>query len=260
MTLIGHKPIANYKTIDINCDLGEGVSERDCAADALLMPYISSCNIACGGHAGNEITMNLCVRNAKAHDLKIGAHPGYPDRENFGRLSLTLNIEELKQSLEQQLAQLEIALTKNTAKLYHIKFHGALYNDIESDYTLTLELAKFCKKNYPEQKLLGLANGNLSIACNEIGYAFISEAFMDRAYCANGKLVPRKEEKAVHNDKSTIVKQALSIAIEQSAHTIKGDRIEIAADSICLHGDNPKALAIAKSVYEAMLDVGIKIQ
>jgi UPF0271 protein len=204
--------------------------------------------------------MNLTVQNAKAHNLKIGAHPGYPDKENFGRLSLSLDIEELKQSLKQQLAQFEIALTRNTAKLDHIKFHGALYNDIESDYTLAIKLAKFCKKLYPNQKLLGLANGNLSIACKEIGYAFISEAFMDRAYCANGKLVPRKEERAVHNDKSTIVKQALTIAIEQSVYTIKGDRIELAADSICLHGDNPKALAIAILVYDAMLNIGIKIQ
>ena len=260
MLLTSHKRIANNKSIDINCDLGEGVNESDCKADALLMPYISSCNIACGGHAGNELTMNLTVKNAMAHNLKIGAHPGYPDKDNFGRLSLALSIEDLKQSLEQQLALFDRVLTRQAANLKHIKFHGALYNDIESDYTLAIELAKFCKKLYPNQKILGLANENLSIACKEIGYAFISEAFMDRAYCANGKLVARKEDRAVHNDKSTIVKQALSIAIEQSAYTIKGERIKIAADSICLHGDNPKAFAIAKSVYDAMLDIGIKIQ
>ena len=251
---------SNNDTIDINCDLGEGVNALDCAADAKLMPYISRCNIACGGHAGNKLTMNLNIQNAKEHNVKIGAHPGYPDKDNFGRLSLTLNIEELASSLKQQLNQFKFELERNSANFSHIKFHGALYNDIESNSELAFSMVKFCKNYYPTQKLLGLVNGSLSIACSEIGYGFISEAFMDRAYRSNGKLVSRKQKHAVHNDSSIVVEQAVSIATHQLVSTTSGDKIRIVADSICLHGDNPNALAIAKSVYSAMLNVGIRIQ
>ena len=248
------------KAIDINCDLGEGDNEHDCVLDAQLMPYISRCNIACGAHAGNELTMNLSVQNAKAHNLNIGAHPGYPDKENFGRLSLALSIEELEQSLTQQLNRFEFWLKKNGAKLAHIKFHGALYNDIELDYELAFAVTQFCKKHYPDLRLLGLANGNLSIACKNIGFGYIAEAFMDRAYCENGKLVPRKQKNAVHSDKSTVVEQAFSIVSRQLVNTINGDKIKIIADSICLHGDNPNALTIAKSVYKTLQEAGIRIQ
>ena len=250
----------NANVIDINCDLGEGINESDCAIDAQLMPYISSCNIACGGHAGNELTMNLTIQNAKKHGLNIGAHPGYPDKKNFGRVSIAINVKELEQSLIQQLNQFKFLLKKNGAKLNHIKFHGALYNDLESDYELALALVKFCKKHCPNLYLLGLANGNLSVACEAVGFAFIAEAFMDRAYSSNGKLVPRDQNDAVHHIESTIVEQALSIATAQRVSTNSGSRIKITADSICLHGDHPKALTIAKSVHQTMLDAGIKIQ
>lgn len=246
--------------IDINCDLGEGETVADCEKDALLMPYISSCNIACGGHAGNKLTIATSVSNANKHQLKVGAHPGYPDKANFGRVSLSLPVEELTQSLKLQIDLISTIATQQRTQLNHIKFHGALYNDIEADGLLAEKLATFCKKYYPSLKLLGLANGNLKAACNRLDIDFIDEGFMDRAYLSNGKLTSRSTKGSVFENKNQVIEQALSLACNQTIKTISQETIETKVDSICLHGDNPNALKIAKSVYQAMLESGVQIK
>ncbi len=246
--------------IDINCDLGEGETLTDCEKEALLMPYISSCNLACGGHAGNELTITTSLSNATKHQLKVGVHPGYPDKINFGRHSLSMPKIELEKSLKQQIDLISTIATQKNIRLNHIKFHGALYNDIEADRRLAEELAIFCKKYYPSMKLLGLANGNLKAACKTLDISFIAEGFMDRAYLSNGKLTPRSTEGAVLKSEINVVEQALALATNQPFKTIEQETIKTKVDSICLHGDNPNALAIAKSVYRAMSKSGVQIK
>ncbi len=246
--------------IDINSDLGEGETLADCEKDAMLMPYISSCNIACGGHAGNELTIATSLSNAIRHQLKVGAHPGYPDKTNFGRISLSIATNELKQSLKQQIDLISTIASRRNIQLNHIKFHGALYNDIEADSQLALELATFCKKHYPSMNLLGLANGNLKAACKKLDIDFIEEGFMDRAYLSNGKLTNRSLKGAVFENEKEVVNQAIALATDQPITTIDQKVIKIKVDSICLHGDNRNALAIAKSVYLTMQKSGVQIK
>ena len=246
--------------IDINCDLGEGETLADCEKDAMLMPYISSCNIACGGHAGNELTIATSLSNAVKYQLNMGAHPGYPDKDNFGRVSLSLSAKELQKTLKQQIDLISTIATRQNIRLNHIKFHGALYNDIESDIQLALELATLCKKYYPSMKLLGLANGNLKEACRKLDIEFIAEGFMDRAYLSNGKLTPRNTKGAVFENEHDVVRQAIALATNQTVKTVDQTNIETKVDSICLHGDNPNALLIAKSVYRTMQESGVQIK
>lgn len=250
----------NSLKIDINSDLGEGEILADCEKDAALMPYISRCNIACGGHAGNELTIVASLSNANKHQLKVGAHPGYPDKSNFGRISLSISANELQKSLKQQVDLITELASKENIPLNHIKFHGALYNDIESDNQLAESLAAFCKIHYPKMKLLGLADGNLKIACKKLDLEFISEGFMDRAYLANGKLAPRSTKGSVFENKHKVVEQALSIATHQAIKTIDRQMIQTNVDSICLHGDNPNALTIAQFVYRKMNESGIRVK
>jgi UPF0271 protein len=254
------KPDKITDNIDINCDLGEGETIADCEKDALLMPYISSCNIACGGHAGNQSTIATSLANAAKHQLKIGAHPGYADKNNFGRVSLELPIQELKDSLKQQINSFNKQADKQNIKLHHIKFHGALYNDIEADNQLALELATVCKKYFPSLELLGLADGNLEEACKKLNINFIKEGFMDRTYLSNGKLTPRGSQNAVIENRDEVVKQAIALASNQFVTTNTHNQLKIKVDSICLHGDNPNALAIAEFVCRAMQEHGLQLK
>ena len=245
-------------SIDINCDLGEGNNIEDCNQDRRLMPYISSCNIACGGHAGNQLTMTQSVKNAISHNLKIGAHPSYPDPENFGRKSMVIELPDLKKSIELQIDKLKSILLEQGKELNHIKFHGALYNDIESNPTLASELGDFCHKYYPEAKLMGLSNGNLTAFCSNRKLPFIAEGFMDRRYQSNGQLVSRKEASAVIEHVDNVVEQALSFILNKEITTIDNQPLSIKTDSLCLHGDNPNALSIAKRLNQEMINFNIK--
>jgi len=251
---------ASLSHIDINCDLGEGETMADCEKEALLMPFISSCNIACGGHAGNEVTMKTSISNAIKHQLKVGAHPGYPDKTNFGRVSISITLENLIESLKQQIDRISAIAEKSNIRLNHIKFHGALYNDIESDKILAEKLAGFCKKKYPSTKLLGLADGNLKAACKKFEIDFIAEGFMDRAYLFSGKLSPRSIKGSVFENKNKVIAQAIALATHQTIKTIDHQKVKPQVDSVCLHGDNSNALTIAQSVYLAMPTAGIQIK
>ena len=245
--------------IDINCDLGEGSNEIDCAQDKQLMPYISSCNIACGGHAGNQLTMNNSVENAVTNNLKIGAHPSYPDRINFGRNSIKIALPDLKSSLKTQINQLQSILLEQDKRLHHIKFHGALYNDVESNPELAIELGSFCYEHYPQIKLMGLANGALASFCNDKNIPFIAEGFMDRRYRSDGQLVSRKELSAVIPQINQVIEQALALASNKPIQTIEKLPLSIKIDSLCLHGDHPEALSIIKKLKQELDNFNIQL-
>lgn len=239
-------------SIDINCDLGESIEPTQWQLDAKLMPYISSCNIACGGHAGNTQTIETSVSNALTHHIAIGAHPSYPDRENFGRKSLKLSESELRKTLREQISNIERACHNKQTQLNHVKPHGALYNDAATDLQLAIIIAEEIARYSTDCKLLGLAESEMYQAANKVGIEFIHEGFMDRNYQPNKTLVPRSEPNALHQSIDDSLLQALNFAQGKAIEIPSGEPLQISVDSICLHGDNPNALAIAKQLNQLL--------
>ena len=227
-------------TIDLNADLGEG----DACDDALLR-VVSSCNIACGGHAGDARSMQSTVVTALANGVAIGAHPGYPDREGFGRRSGFLRGDELRTSLIEQIGTLDAIAANNGATLTHVKPHGALYNDAVNDRQLADLVVSAVQATLPGAAFVGLPGSELQNAANAAALRFVAEGFADRAYQANGQLVPRSEPGAVHDQLQQILAQAVSLLGK--------------VDTLCVHGDTPGAAEIAKQVRKELEKQGVKI-
>jgi len=231
-------------TISLNSDLGEGKGN-----DALIMPYLSACNIACSGHYGNEETILQTILLAKKHKVKIGAHPSYPDTKNFGRTTLNISEENLIQSIKSQLALVEKVAEQLAVKFHHIKAHGALYNDIAKDDQKAKIYLKALAK-YKEYCLLFVppASTVLHIAKQQ-GYLTCIEAFADRAYNNDLSLVNRKLPNAIIEDKERALKQVLSIAENGEVVTTKGERITLKAATFCVHSDTANAVDIVKYIH-----------
>ena len=246
-------------TIDINCDLGEGSDAEDCARDARLMPFISRCNIACGGHAGNTATMTLSLQNARAHHIAAGAHPGYPDWENFGRTSLTLPRDELLASVREQIRTLQQLATAEQVALTHIKLHGALYNDAEANDELAEDLVQLFSQDFPTLTILALANAALERAAKKHGHPVLREGFMDRRYLNDHQLSPRSMPGAVIEDFDQCFEQVLALTTGNAFPSIEEKPLQFTVDSICLHGDNPQAEAIARNLNQALQHAGIHL-
>lgn len=238
-----------HKKYDINCDLGEGETLQDCKLDRQLMPFISRCNIACGGHAGNTITMKETLTQAKKYQVLVGAHPSYPDKNNFGRKILNISFESLEKSLLEQIHHLKNLATEQNISLSHIKCHGALYNEVEKNQELAEKLSSSFQKNFPQLAIMGIANGCMQKSAKKYNINFIKEGFMDRAYQNNGLLVPRSENGAVFKQVEKITKQAENLLRGKKIHSIDNKPLEILIDSVCLHGDNPNAIEIAKKLF-----------
>jgi len=245
--------------IDINCDLGEGSTEQDCQQDAQIMPFISRCNIACAGHAGNELTMTLSLKNSAVHNIKAGIHPGYEDKDNFGRVSLKLPVGVLIHSLNNQIQRL-IAIAQNQrVTLHHIKFHGALYNDVEQRVELADALSNFLYQHYPLYTVIGLAGGLFEKSCIAKGLTFMPEGFIDRSYRSNGTLTPRTEQGAVIVDQGKSLAQAKALALGTEIETSDHQLISPVVKTLCVHGDNPNAVVIAHALSNNLKDNGISI-
>ncbi|MCP4270629.1 MAG: 5-oxoprolinase subunit PxpA [Gammaproteobacteria bacterium] len=247
-------------SIDINCDLGEGSNKEDCEKDALLMPYISSCNIACGAHAGNPLTIRESLKNAQANDLKIGAHPGYADKDNFGRQSMDLSYRKLETVLLSQMYCFTDIAEAENIEVQHIKFHGALYNDIEKNQQLSVNIANIVMHFFPTMKVVGLAGGKLQQSCNRLGLSFLSEGFIDRSYLSNGRLTPRSQIGALLSDHNSCINQAIALASNEKFETNDDNQITRKVDTLCLHGDNPDAYDLIKIINTVFEQAGITIQ
>lgn len=228
------------RTIDLNADLGEG----DAYDDALLQ-VVSSCNIACGGHAGDAQSMQATTVTALANGVAIGAHPGYPDREGFGRRSGFLCGDELRTSLIEQIAALNAIAANNGATLTHVKPHGALYNDAVNDRQLADLIVGAVQAALPGAAFVGLPGSELQNAAYAGSLQFVAEGFADRAYQANGQLVPRSAPGAVHAQLEQILAQAISLVGK--------------VDTLCVHGDTPGAAGIAKQVRKELEKQGVTI-
>lgn len=246
-------------TIDINCDLGEGSTLADGDNDALLMPFLSSCNIACGGHAGNVDTIDYAIKNALQHQLKVGAHPGYPDRDNFGRSSLNLSASDVVKSLQQQLDLFLSVANKNNVILHHVKLHGALYNEVERNPELAEFIADYFVESFPNIKIYGLAQGQFQKVCEDKNLSFVPEGFMDRRYQTDGTLLPRKEPGAVITDSKQCIQQAIAFAKKQPVVSSTGALISPKVETICLHGDNENALAIVRELHQEFTHYNISV-
>ncbi|WP_373496569.1 5-oxoprolinase subunit PxpA [Aquiflexum sp.] len=228
---------------DINCDLGEGLSN-----DALLMPYLGSCNIACGGHAGNEQTIKETIRLAKEHQVKIGAHPSYPDPLNFGRLKLEMSLEFLQKSLISQLSVFQDISVEENIKIHHIKPHGALYNFSAIDKSTASMILDILEDQFQGCYLYCPPNSLMAQLANERGIPIKREVFADRNYNGDGSLVSRSESNAVIIDPDEVIDHIKIMVEESKIRTLNGNTIPVQADTICIHGDNPNAVGILKNI------------
>ncbi len=241
------------KAIDLNADLGEGEPH-----DELLLSIVSSCNIACGGHAGDAASMTRTVRLADRHGVTLGAHPSYPDREGFGRRSHFMNGGALLESLTQQIESLAAICKQESVVLSTLKPHGALYNDARASDELAAMLVQLAAQF--GLRLIGLPGSATQQAAEQNGVGFLAEGFVDRAYLADGSLCPRDRSGAVFDDISIAADQALRLAKGRSVSSIDGEAIHIDVDTLCLHGDTPNAEKTARAVQSQLAEAGISIQ
>ncbi len=246
---------AEQLQIDLNADLGEG-----CGDDAAILERVSSANIACGWHAGDADSMRLAVQAAVRSGVAIGAHPGYADREHFGRRELNLPLDSVYSGVLYQIGALEAIVRVEGGRLVHVKPHGALYNQAAKDPALADVIAMAIRDFDPTLKLMGLAGSELIAAAGRHGLESVSEVFADRAYLASGALAPRGQPGAVIEDESVALAQTLAMARGQSIPTLDGSTLSLRAESICLHGDGAHALAFATRIRACLQESGFRVR
>lgn len=244
-------------SVDLNCDLGEGFGPYRLGDDVALMPYLSSVNIACGVHAGDPALMRQTVADALAHGLAIGAHPGLPDRQGFGRRELAISPQEAYALTLYQVGALQAFVLAAGGRLHHVKPHGALYNMAARDRPLAQAIAQAVKDLDPSLRLYALAGGALLGEARALGLEGVSEVFVDRGYGADGHLLPRGTPGALLNDEEAAVVQLLSLVRDGGVHTPDGHWVGLEAQTVCLHGDGPHALSFARRCAEALSQAGI---
>ena len=245
--------------VDLNSDLGESFGRYKLGMDEEVMRYITSANVACGWHAGDPLVMRKTVKLAKENGVEVGAHPGYPDLMGFGRRYMNITREEARNYILYQIGSLYAFVKAEGLKLQHVKPHGALYNALVKDKELlrgVLEgIADFDKRLI----LVGLSNSKVLDIAQEMGLKVAHEVFADRTYNPDGTLVSRKLPGAVIHDKELIVERVISMVKDGGVEAINGEWIELKADTICVHGDNQKALEITAYIRKRLEEEGVKI-
>jgi UPF0271 protein len=245
--------------MDLNADMAEGIGEQGWAADAALLKVITSANIACGGHAGDAETMRHACEAALERGVRIGAHPGYADRENFGRAELQLESGEIVEQVAGQVALLERIAAEAGGQVTHVKPHGALYHRALRDEQLASALAELFAGLASPPVVLAPARGALVDAARSSGLRCAAEGFADRAYDAAGLLVPRDQPGSILNP-SDAVAQAVGLASNGSVTSSDGTELAIEAASICLHSDTPGALELARAIRSALQSAGVEVE
>ena len=241
--------------IDINCDMGEGMLN-----DASLMPFISSANIACGYHAGNEDIIKRTIELALKNNVAIGAHPSYNDRENFGRLSQSIALVELAELISDQISLFEKITNQMGCKIHHVKLHGALYNDCAIDALSSKIVAQTIQAIDPSIMLYGLSGSHTIKEARAIGLRSVQEVFADRTYQANGQLTPRYLDHALITDPFESAKQVLSMVLDQELKADDGTMIAVNAETVCIHGDHEAAVEIVKNLFNTLQQYKIEIK
>lgn len=242
-------------TIDLNCDLGESFGVYTLGMDEAVMPYITSANIACGWHAGDPLVMNSTVQMAMQYGINCGAHPGYPDLMGFGRRAMRVSNEELKCYLIYQIGALDAFCRANGTVLTHVKPHGSLYLAAVESKATAAAVAEAIFRVNKELIFVTLA-GHKGQVMAEVGRQFgltiACEAFPDRAYTPEGTLAPRQNPGAVITDCQEVVRRAVMIASEGCIEAVNGAVIELSAETLCVHGDNPHAVQMVRSIRECL--------
>ena len=239
--------------MDINSDMGEGFGAWDMGNDALLLDYITSTNIACGWHAGDPARMKKLVEMASKKRVHIGAHPGLPDLEGFGRREMAISEQDAYNYVLYQAGALKAFINATGDKLHHVKPHGALYNQAAKDIKLARGIAQAVKDLGSEVILYGLAGSCLIDAAKELNIPVWEEVFADRKYTEDGFLVPRTQVGAVIEDEAEALNQVIGMSKNGKVIAIDGSEIKIQADTLCIHGDNPHAVEFAKKIKVALL-------
>lgn len=237
--------------VDINCDMGEGMLN-----DVDIMPYISSANIACGYHAGDEKTMHNTIDLCLNHNVAIGAHLGFDDKANFGRKPIQLSADELYQLVWKQLEIIQAICHEKQAVLHHVKLHGALYNMAAKDKSISNITAQAVKDFNPELVFYGLSGSVMITEAKALGLKTANEVFADRTYQPDGTLTPRTHPHALIEKATDVVNQVEQMVKERCVTTLSGEVMPIQADTICIHGDGDHALEFAKHIHTSLRSMG----
>ena len=242
-------------SIDINCDLGEGMPN-----DASIMPFISSANIACGFHAGDETTIRNTIRLAVKNHLAVGAHPGFADKENFGRVEILLPTHEYYALVMEQLVLFKEIAEQEGVVVHHVKPHGALYNLAVKNEMVATEIAKAVHDFDPSLIYYALSNSAMLRIAEDMGLKTASEVFADRTYQDDGTLTPRTQRNAMLTDSEMAARQVLMMAKDKKVTTLNGKSFPVKADTICIHGDLPQAYSFAKAICKSLKENKIDVK
>ncbi len=250
----------SQRSVDLAADVGESFGVYEYGADAAVMPFLSSANVACGFHAGDPMVMRRTIRLAAQHGVTLGAHPGYPDLVGFGRRPLAYAAEELEAMLLYQVGALAGLAAAEGVRLRHVKAHGAMYNQAERDERQARALARAMARLQPPLLLVGLAGSAMERAAHAEKIPFAREAFADRAYAPDGGLVPRSQPQAVHTDLERVAAQVRSLVGEGKVIAADGTARPVAFDILCLHSDTPGAPQIARRIRQELGAMGVLIR
>jgi UPF0271 protein len=245
--------------IDLNCDMGESFGRYRLGADVQVMDFITSANIACGLHAGDPRTMRETVQLAADKSVAIGAHPGLPDLQGFGRRNMDLTPQEMHDMVLYQIGALDAFLQPHCARMQHVKPHGALYNMAARNYSLAESLARAIKAYRQDLIFIGLPNSEMQKAAEKEGVRFAAEVFADRTYQPDGSLTSRRSPDAFIQDPLAAARRAVAMVREARVQAVSGEWIPIRADTLCLHGDNPQAVSLIQNIRQQVERAGIKI-
>ncbi|MEM6321304.1 MAG: 5-oxoprolinase subunit PxpA [Bacteroidota bacterium] len=239
----------NQLAIDLNCDMGESYGNYHIGNDDVILPYITSANVACGFHGGDPLHIETTIKKALQHGVQIGAHPGFPDLQGFGRRRMSVPADELRAIVKYQIAAVKGITESLGGQLAYVKPHGALYNAAADDATIAESIAQAVREVDEKLALMGLADSQIvRAAATKEGLRFIAEAFADRKYTPQGRLQSRQIAGSVHHDPQIAAQQVVSIAHQQRVKTSENTFISIQAQSICIHGDNPSIKTILQTI------------
>lgn len=247
-------------SIDLNCDMGESFGAYRLGHDEAILPYVSSANIACGFHAGDPATMKKTVRMAMEKGVAIGAHPGLPDLQGFGRRNMAISPEEAYDMVVYQIGALTAFVEAEGGKMHHVKPHGALYNMAAVSQQLSEAIAEAVYRVNPHAVLYGLAGSELIKAGRSIGLKVANEVFADRTYQSDGTLTPRSEANALITQHEESVAQVMRMVKESRVRSQQGADVAIKADTVCIHGDGAHALDLASMIHTALMQENMLVQ
>lgn len=245
--------------VDLNSDLGESFGNYKIGNDSKIIPLISSANVACGYHASDPVVMDQTIESAKKANIRVGAHPGFPDLMGFGRRNMNVTPAEAKAYVLYQIGALDAFCKSKGMVMQHVKLHGAMYNMAAKDYALSKAICEGIKEYNKDLIILALSGGQTVKAAKDLGMKVAMEVFADRAYEEDGSLVDRRKEGAMITDEDEAIARVVRMVKEKKVTAITGKDIDIQADSICVHGDGEKALAFVEKIRNTFEQEGIEI-